>query len=99
MRLATSLARPLVRVADPMSGFFALQREVFERAAGVEPLGYKIALELMVKCRPAGIDEAPITFHCRRHGRSKLSIRQRMQFLLHIGRLYGYRFFRGRGMF
>ena len=46
-RLATLLARPFTgNVSDPMSGFFALKREIFERGQRLTPLGYKIGLEL-----------------------------------------------------
>ena len=49
---ATVLARPFAgKVNDPMSGFFALDRSTFDRAERLTPLGYKIALELMCKCR------------------------------------------------
>jgi dolichol-phosphate mannosyltransferase len=50
-------------------------------------MGYKIGLELMVTCQPARIEEVPITFHLRRHGESKLSMRQRFEYLEHVARL------------
>ncbi|WP_194444390.1 segregation/condensation protein A, partial [Streptomyces calidiresistens] len=38
-------------VSDPMSGFFAIRREIVT-AEALKPLGYKILLELAVRCRP-----------------------------------------------
>ncbi len=49
-RVAITLARPLTTVRDPMSGFFALRRETFARGEAFNPVGYKIGLEIMVKC-------------------------------------------------
>jgi dolichol-phosphate mannosyltransferase len=43
-----------------MSGFFAIRRTVYERAAPLNPVGYKIALELLVKCNCSMIREVPI---------------------------------------
>jgi dolichol-phosphate mannosyltransferase len=89
---ATAVARPLVRLTDPMSGFFALHRRTWEQASGLDPIGYKIALELMVKggCeRPA---EVPITFETRRAGESKLSLREQLRYLRHLARLYRFRY-------
>jgi dolichol-phosphate mannosyltransferase len=86
------LAAPLVPLTDPMSGFFAIRRTTWEQAARLDPIGYKIALELYVKggcSRPA---EVPITFAARAAGVSKLSFRQQLQYLRHLGKLYRFRF-------
>lgn len=90
-RLATLLARPLVRCNDPMSGFFALRRRSVPDPERLAPIGYKIGLELMVRGR-LGIQEVPIRFDERRQGSSKLSWRQQVAFLRHLRRLYLFRF-------
>lgn len=90
-RVATWLASSLVGIADPMSGFFALRRRLFEGAPDLDPTGYKIGLELMVKLAPDRVEEVPITFARRRNGRSKLNLRQRMMYLLHLRRLRSFR--------
>ena len=61
-RVATLLARPLTSVKDPMSGFFALPRTTFGSACDLNPIGYKIGLELMVKCNLFCIEEIPHSF-------------------------------------
>lgn len=86
-RLATWLARPFTSVCDPMSGFFALPSAVFKRAAALNPVGYKIGLELIVKCRCNSIREVPIHFANRRFGKSKLSFREQLNYLQHLARL------------
>lgn len=87
--VATALCRPLVgRVTDPMAGFFALRRETFERADPLDPVGYKIGLELICRCRCRHVREVPIVFANRARGHSKLNLDQQARYLVHLGRLY-----------
>jgi dolichol-phosphate mannosyltransferase len=90
-RVATYLARPLTRVSDPMSGFFALPRAVFERAENPSPLGYKIGLELLVRCRCRAVREIPIHFSNRVRGESKLTLEQQLLYVRHLARLYRFK--------
>ena len=91
--LATLLARPFAgRTRDPMSGFFALRRETFERGRNLTPLGYKIGLELMCKCGVQRPLEIPIHFGARHAGRSKLNLKQQFKYLEHLSRLYDFFF-------
>ena len=91
-RIATILARPLTRIKDPMSGFFSLRRSDFQRAEDLNPVGYKIALELMVKCGFQNVGEVPIAFSDRVHGESKLSLREQLKYIQHLRRLYIHKF-------
>lgn len=88
--VATMLARPLARVSDPMSGLFALSRGAFEGVDRLDPVGYKIGLELLVKSHPERCMETPIHFRDRRHGQSKLTFRQQLLYLQHVARLLGH---------
>lgn len=91
-RVATLLARPLTSLSDPMSGFFALHRKTWECAARLDPIGYKIALELFVKggcTRPADV---PIRFSARAAGASKLNLAEQWRYLRHLARLYRFRY-------
>jgi len=94
-RLATWLARPLAPLSDPMSGFFAIRRECWHRARGLDPLGYKIGLELYVKSGCARPGEVPIRFAARTAGKSKLGPRPVVEYLRHLRKLYRFRFPRG----
>lgn len=89
-QVATLLARPITPVRDPMSGFFCLRRETLERArsAGINPIGYKIGLELMIRARCSRIREVPILFAERQRGESKLNLRQQLLYLKHLVTLY-----------
>ena len=90
---ATLLAKPLTSARDPMAGFFCLRRATLERAtqAGLNPVGYKIALEIMVKGRCRPVREVPIAFSDRLHGDSKLTFRQQLLYLKHLVLLYRFR--------
>ncbi len=90
---ATWLARPLTSARDPMAGFFCLTRETYERAkaAGLNPVGYKIALEIMIKADCRRVAEVPIEFSDRLHGESKLTLTQQLLYLQHLYRLYRFR--------
>ena len=90
-RLATWLARPLVRCSDPMAGFFATRRSRLPELRSLRPMGYKIALELMVRGH-LRVREVPIDFRDRSIGFSKMNWRQQIRFLRHLSRLYNYKF-------
>lgn len=86
-KIATCLARPFTRIKDPMSGFFAVRRVTVEQAAPLNPIGYKIGLELIVKCRCRRVAEIPIHFRKRVLGHSKLNLREQVRYLRHVCRL------------
>lgn len=91
-RVATALARPLTSIRDPMSGFFAFRRRLLERAERLDPIGYKIGLEILVRCRAERVAEVPIRFAVREHGESKLGLTEQVRYLRHLGRLYRFRY-------
>lgn len=73
---ATRLARVVghVQLSDPMSGFFVIRREAFDKAVRkLSGEGYKILLDL-VASMPAGlrVGEVPYVFRPRTAGQSKL---------------------------
>lgn len=84
---ASSLARPLTRCSDPMSGFFAVRPEVVE-GAPLRPRGYKILLEVLVKGKYERVEEVPITFRDREVGESKLGTGVIFNYLRHLFSLY-----------
>jgi dolichol-phosphate mannosyltransferase len=91
-RVATILAFPLTTIDDPMSGFFVLRRETFDSHTGYTPIGYKIGLELLVKCQCRDVREVAIHFADRQHGKSKLTLAEQLRYLQHVRRLYIYKF-------
>jgi dolichol-phosphate mannosyltransferase len=75
-----------------MSGFFMIRRATFEQGRDYNPIGYKIGLELLVKCRCRRPVEVPIHFQDRQFGISKLSLKEQFRYLQHIRRLYMFQF-------
>lgn len=90
--IATLLAKPLTTLRDPMSGFFAVRRSTIDQAKRFNPVGYKIALEIIIKCHATNVSEVPIQFVDRVHGESKLSLKEQLQYIQHLRRLYTYKF-------
>lgn len=90
---ATLVARPLVGVSDPMSGFFALRKDQLAECSGVNAVGFKIGLELMVNCDVERVAEAPIVFHDRVAGTSKLKLRTALLYVGQLMSLYWSHFF------
>lgn len=87
--VATLLARPLiVGLRDSMSGFFALRRETFATGRNLNPIGYKIGLELLCRCDIRCPLEIPIRFQDRTKGHSKLNLEQQARYLVHLNRIY-----------
>ena len=87
-RIATKLAKKLcaVSVKDPMSGFFAVHRSVFEKALPkLNPKGFKILLDILVHVpKQTEAKEIPFTFSVRHHGESKLSWKVQIEFLEYL---------------
>ncbi|MGA0166476.1 MAG: polyprenol monophosphomannose synthase, partial [bacterium] len=92
-KISTMLANLVIHdlgVKDPMSGYFCIRQEVYLRAAYIKPIGYKILLELLVKCGCSRVVEVPITFRERAKGESKLNLREQMNYLNHLSRLFDF---------
>lgn len=85
------LSRPLCPLRDPMSGFFAIRRNDMPERSRLSPIGYKIALEIFVKGRFERPSEVPIHFADRQYGESKLTLKEQLNFLRHLARLYAYK--------
>ncbi|MGD0675496.1 MAG: glycosyltransferase family 2 protein [Polyangiaceae bacterium] len=91
-KVATWLARPFTSAHDPMAGFFALRRSTFEKGVDFNPIGYKIGLELLVKCRCRTVVEVPIDFADRKIGESKLNLAEQLKYLQHLRRLFIFKY-------
>ncbi|MFD5334933.1 glycosyltransferase [Streptomyces hawaiiensis] len=78
--------RRLHGISDPMSGFFAIRRSAVT-AEVLQPLGYKILLELAVRSRPGRVTEVPFVFQDRFAGQSKSTAQEGFRFLRHLAGL------------
>lgn len=89
-RVAIALAQPLTPIRDITSGYFLVKREAL---AGVEldPIGFKIGLEVIAKARYGRALEVPYVFTDRVAGTSKLNQNEIFNYLKQLGRIYGAR--------
>lgn len=88
-RLCAYFTKALLRLSvnDPLSGFFAIQKSTLQRGHLTNLAGWKIALEIMIKCRCQQVKEVPIHFSDRRYGKSKLTKRVAIAFVKQLSQL------------
>lgn len=91
--LATApLQRNGVRVKDPLSGFFIVRRECIDNLK-LQPEGFKILLEILVKGRIKKAVEVPFQFGNRHSGKSKADVKVALQYFSLLGKLSRHAFF------
>jgi dolichol-phosphate mannosyltransferase len=89
--LATFMAkalfpRRLSRLSDPMSGFFSVRLAAL-RIDSLNPVGFKILMEIAVRQPHLLVAEVPFAFADRFDGASKASAREGARFVRHLSRL------------
>jgi dolichol-phosphate mannosyltransferase len=82
-KTATILSRIYTRVKDPMSGFFMIRQEVIKNV-NLNPKGFKILLEVIIKGKYQKIKEIPITFINRTEGKSKAGTKEIFYYLQNL---------------
>jgi len=73
-------------VKDPLSGFFLFRKKAIEDIE-LNPVGYKILLEILVKGNHNGIAEVPYVFKGRERGTSTFNATEQVNYLKHLYRL------------
>ncbi len=85
-RIATRLAHTIIdaKITDPMSGFFMLRRDAFDRAVRrLSSMGYKILVDILVSAQPPlRVAEVPYVFRNRLYGESKLDSAIVLEYLM-----------------
>ncbi|MEO5833536.1 MAG: glycosyltransferase [Nakamurella sp.] len=76
----------LARLSDPMSGFFAVRLAAL-RLSSLNPIGFKILLEIAVRQPRLLVAEVPFVFGDREQGESKASMAEGWRFVRHLTRL------------
>lgn len=87
--VATFITRKYLglEMTDPMTGYFMLKRETYERARKkMLPIGFKILLEIYCCAQPLKYAEVGFTFRNRLAGRSKLSFHVVLELLKSLAR-------------
>ena len=77
------LLTPIRNLTDPLSRFFLFHRTLVDGVA-LQPLGWKISLEIIVRSRARRVAEVPYTFAPRTCGDSKATFQQGLLVLHHI---------------
>ena len=80
------LPRVIGRVSDPMSGYFVVVRSAIA-ATPLQPLGYKILIEVLGRGAIGTVAEVPYVFQEREAGDSKVTRQQYWDYLHHLLRL------------
>ena len=76
----------LGRVSDPMSGYFMVRRSALSGVT-LNPVGYKILLEVVGRGRVRSITEVGYVFCERKEGESKVTWKQYLDYIHHLLRL------------
>ena len=85
--VAISLARPLTPIKDITSGYFFCKRSVVDGVT-LDPIGFKIGLEVIVKGKYEKAKEVPYVFTDRAHGSSKLNSGEIFNYLKQLRKIY-----------
>jgi len=88
--LSHTLFPKIKSISDPMSGYFIFKKEILNNII-LNPIGFKILLEILIKTNYKSIEEIPYEFGIRKHNKSKLGILQIISFIKHIFLLTNYR--------
>jgi dolichol-phosphate mannosyltransferase len=91
-KVACMLARPLTPINDITSGFFLVRRDALD-GVELDPIGFKIGLEVVAKAHYGKALEIPYVFTDRVVGESKLNQKEIFNYLKQLRKLYGQRFF------
>jgi dolichol-phosphate mannosyltransferase len=93
-KVACALAQPLTRIKDITSGYFLVRRSAIEDVE-LDPIGFKIGLEVIAKGHYGKALEVPYVFTDRVSGESKLNNKEILNYLKQLRRLYAGRIFSG----
>jgi dolichol-phosphate mannosyltransferase len=74
------------RVSDPMSGYFMVRRAAISECL-MNPLGYKILIEVLGRGNVEEVAEVGYVFQERQEGESKVTWRQYVEYLMHLAKL------------
>ncbi|GAC1308758.1 MAG: hypothetical protein NVSMB19_22160 [Vulcanimicrobiaceae bacterium] len=85
--VACALAWPLTPIRDITSGFLLVKRDALAGVA-LDPIGFKIGLEVATKARYGRFVEVPYVFTDRIVGESKLNGKEITNYLKQLRRLY-----------
>jgi len=86
-KVACMLAQPLTPIKDVTSGYFLVRRDAIEDV-DLDPIGFKIGLEVIAKGHYGRAVEIPYVFTDRVAGESKLNQKEILNYLRQLRRIY-----------
>jgi dolichol-phosphate mannosyltransferase len=86
-KVACMLAQPLTHIKDITSGYFLVRREALE-GVELDPIGFKIGLEVIAKAHYGKAIEVPYVFTDRIVGQSKMNQKEIFNYLKQLRKLY-----------
>jgi len=93
--LRRARAAPLTKLKDVTSGYILVKREAIE-GVDLDPIGFKIGLEVIAKGHYGKAIEIPYVFTDRIVGESKLNEKEIFNYLKQLRKLYAARLFPAR---
>jgi dolichol-phosphate mannosyltransferase len=91
-KVACMLAQPLTRIKDITSGYFLVRRDAIQDV-DLDPIGFKIGLEVIAKAHYGKAIEVPYVFTDRVVGESKLNQKEILNYIKQLRKLYAARLF------
>jgi dolichol-phosphate mannosyltransferase len=80
------LLKKLRPISDCTSGFFMFRKNVIE-GLELQPIGWKILIEVLIRGKYNRVIEIPYSFQMREEGDSKMSLKEQWNYIHHLGRL------------
>lgn len=74
------------RISDPLSGYFLIRRRCL-LGKTLNPLGYKILVEVLARGKIRWIGEVGYVFRERQEGKSKVTFKEYVDYIRHLARL------------
>jgi dolichol-phosphate mannosyltransferase len=90
-KLGQVFIKKLRHISDCTGGYFGLKRQVISNVQ-LNPIGWKILIEILVKGHYISVHEVPYEFNARDEGDSKMSLKEQWNYLRHIVALVIYNF-------
>jgi dolichol-phosphate mannosyltransferase len=85
-RVAVKMGSLICPVKDVTSGYLIMRKSVID-GVKLNPIGFKIGLELLVRGRYSTFTELPYTFQDRALGSSKLGLKVMLQYIIQLKQL------------
>ncbi len=85
--MGQALLKRVRRVTDPTSGFFMMRKNVIQGVV-LQPIGWKILMEVLVRGHYQTVLEIPYCFHEREAGASHMSFGEQVNYLRHLASLF-----------